>query len=708
MIYEHNVKIDIPVFKIDSKVAYQTVRRPTVFEKSVLQLFAKHSEQLGDYSLEYIAKQMKVNSVFFVEALRYLSGFKAVEFLYDNTISDGAALKCNDILITTDGREFLAKNALPSKSKNTTERTYYHPLSGTLIGKNQIKIDSYPDVKCLPSEGMGVMLSTVEPLVDEKIHLEWEKRPNERVKSIESVFSGELRDRKTFKIDISHNGNVVILSNDNDFSRWIEAAEAEYLWQFLVSPTFTTESSNPAFRVDWRQVRDLAPIKKTSDLIVKQKPYYLFSLVNTIKTDDVIIVLDPSEETTLVDKVLTLKESPVELDSGVDALIKTKPKEGSVLKRGLCEVSYRGQPRLVDLALLVESNGKINELEHFLLTSNDINIIIFSAVICVQQAIERLPSVYMPQVVEYYEKMKKLNTEVSPHHFRKKAKLLRSKEEVVSYAQLFNEQNIQLDALTPECAVTLINNAIIKREPTSSLSISKTLAELADVYTSLRNKTGQDLLSLNNFDLLKLNVARYKLLHSLHYHVNVFREILLNPSIFSCSDLAVLEDKLTKALAHFSIQYADPQKINKRIIIIDTNCLMHSLHLLDKIKHSDELKIPVTVTHELDRLKNDKNEEGEWTDTAKRARAAINRLNELNSYEPSHIELVEKMDRSSLDSPDIHILSVAVYFRLCNSLLLTDDKNLRNMANAEGIVNKSTQEYLTSSAGKQSKKRKRK
>ena len=707
MIYEHNIRIDVPVFIIESKVAYQTVRRPTVFEKSVLQLFAKHAEQLGHYRLEDIANQLKVNSVFFVEALKYLSGFRAVEFLYGYTISDGAALTCNSIVITAEGREFLEKNALPSKSKNTTETAYYHPLSGKLIGKNQIKTDSYSDVHCLPSEGMDVTLSAVKPLVDEKLHQQWEKKPNERIKSIEPAFRGELRDRKTFKIDITHNGNIEIIANDNDFSMWLDAADAEYLWQFLVSPTFTIESNNSPFRVDWRQVRDLAPIKKTRDLIVKQKPYYLFSLVNSIKTDDVLIVLDPSEETSLVDKVLTLKESPVELGSGVVALIKTKSKEGSVLKRGLCEVSYRGQPRLVDLALLVESNEKLNELEHFLLTSNDINIIIFSAVVGVQQAIERLPRVYMLQVVEYYEKMKKLNTEVSPHHLRKKVKLLRSKEEVASYAQLFNEQNIQLDALAPECAVTLINNAIIKREPTSSLSISKPLAELADVYASLRNKTGQDLLSLNNFDLLKLNVARYKLLHRLHDQVNVFRESI-NPSIFNCSDLAVLDDKLTKALAHFSIQYEDPQKTNKRIIIIDTNCLMHSLHLLDKIKPSDELKIPVTVTHELDRLKNDKNEEGEWTETAKRARAAINRLNELNSYEPSHIELVEKMDRSSLDSPDIHILSVAVYFRLCNSLLLTDDKNLRNMANAEGIANKSTQEYLTNTAGKKSKKRKKK
>jgi len=147
VIYEHNVKIDIPVFKIDSRVTYQTVRRPTVFEKSVLQLFAMHSEQLGEYSIEDIAKHLKVNSIFFVEALRYLSGFRAVEYLYNYTISDGAALTCNSIIITTEGREFLAKNALPSKSKNTTEVAYYHPLSGTLIGKNKITIDSYPDAK---------------------------------------------------------------------------------------------------------------------------------------------------------------------------------------------------------------------------------------------------------------------------------------------------------------------------------------------------------------------------------------------------------------------------------------------------------------------------------------------------------------------------------------------------------------------------------
>jgi len=707
VIYEHNVKIDIPVFKIDSKVAYQTVRRPTVFEKSVLQLFAKHSEQLGDYSLEDIAKQMKVNSVFFVEALRYLSGFKAVEFLYDYTISDGVALKCNHILITTDGREFLAKNALPSKSKNTTETTYYHPLSGTLIGKNQIKIDSYPDVKCLPSEGMGVTLSAVEPLVDEKIHLDWGKKPNERVKSIESVFSGELRDRKTLKIDINHNGNITILSNDNDLSRWLEAAEAEYLWQFLVSPIFTKNYNNQPFKIDWAQVHAVAAVVKVNDLIVKQKPHYLFSLVDRIKTDVATVILAPSQEISLVDKILTINECPIEFDGGVEALIISKSKEGSELKTGLSEVSYRGQPREIDLALLVQSDKKVNEFEQFLLTNEDINVVIFSAVIDTEQAVERLPSSYMPQVVEYYEKMKKLVHNLPPRSFKSKVKLLRNKEEVTNYVQLFNDQEIPLDNLTRECAISLIDRAITKSDPVSSLSISNTLAELADFYVSLKNKTGQDLLSLNNYDLLKLNAAHYKLLHSLRDHINVLHGILCS-SIFNNSNLATLKDKVEKALAHFVAQYEDPQKVNKRIIVIDTNCLMHSLHFLDKIKPSDQLKIPNTVLRELDGLKNDKNVDGEWTDTAKRARAAIKRLNECKSYEPSHIELVEKMDRASLDSPDIHILSVAVYYRLCSSLLLTDDKNLRNMANAEGIVNQSTQEYLASTSNKKSKKRKRK
>jgi len=539
---------------------------------------------------------------------------------------------------------------------------------------------------------MNVTLSAVNPLVDEKIRQQWEKKPNERIKSIESEFSGELHDRKTFKID---------------FSRWLEVAEAEYLWQFLVSPIFTTDCNNQPFKIDWGRVRDVAPINKAYDLIVKQKPHYLLSLVDTSKTDVATVILAPSQEISLVDKILTINECPIEFDGGVEALIISKSKEGSELKTGRSEVSYRGQPREIDLALLIQSDKKVNEFEQFLLTNDDINIVIFSAVIDPEQAIERLPSSYMPKVVEYYEKMKKLIHNLPPHSFKSKVKLLRSKEEVTNYAQLFNDHEMPLDNLTPECAISLINSAIIKSDPISSLSISKTLTELADIYVSLKNKTGQDLLSLNNYDLLKLNLARYKLLHTLGDQVNVLHKRLCS-SIFNNSDLAILKDKVAKALAHFAAQYEDPKKVNKRIIVIDTNCLMHSLHLLDKIKPSDQLNIPVTVLRELEGLKDDKNEDDEWTDKAKRARAAISRLNEWENYEPSHVVLVEKMDRASLDSPDIHILSAAVYYRLCSSLLLTDDKNLRNMANAEGIANQSTQEYLASSSNKKSKKRKRK
>ncbi|MDN3651343.1 PIN domain-containing protein [Thalassotalea ponticola] len=706
MIYAHNIKIDIPVLKVDSIISYQTVRRPTVFEKSLLQLFAKYSVELGDRTLEDIANHLKLCSTFFIDALRHLNDFRAIQLSNDYSIDDALGMQCNCILITSEGREFLSQNALPSENKYTTETSYYDPLLGKIVGKNDVKSTFGENPIRLPIDSLDVTLSAVKPLIDEKLRQRWKSKVNERIDKIEPQLNGEIWDRKVFKIDIDHNGNITPMSKDVVFSKWLEGAEAEYLWQFVISPVFSSDCQHQQLQFDWNMVHDVAPIGQITAVINKLKPHYLLTFDKNIETANVAsVVVDPSSNPSLKGNVLTLSRSPISLEEGADALLVHKSNGGFDVQSGLSQVWYSGQPREVDLTIITQADNKKEQLEQYLLTSEDINVVIFSAVIDCNQAIKRLPCANIKQVVGYYNKMNKLVTDLSVAMFKQKFRPLRNKEEVEQCIHFLKEKELSVDSLTTDCLITLINSAIRKIEVIAGLSISKVLSDLVKTYDSINRKIQQDLLNVDNFKVLKLNVSRYQLLNNLAIQIKSLSKMLparaVNESI-----LAKLEEKILNIQQYFQSQYANPNDFKKRVVIIDTNCLMQDLSLLDKVKPSDQVVVPTTVLHELDGLKQE-NIDGKWSDKAKKARAVIDRLDcSIIDYEQARPDLLDKMDKNTIGKPDLKILSVAAYYRLCNSILITNDKNLRNLANAEGIANQSTQRYLAGSQRNKKIKRK--
>lgn len=705
MIYAHNLKIDVPVFQFESDVSYQTVRRPTAFEKSLLQLFAKYSQELGEQTLADVAKKLKLCATFFADALNYLVEFGAVELLYGYSFEDGLSVRCNSILITQEGREFLAKNALPSRSKNVDKTHYYHPLNSALIDKSIVKTDKTVAVTKLPAsmDFFEVNLGSVEPLLEEKIHKFWESKVNERVESISSQQKGQIWDRKTYRVEIDHNGNVSIGSNNSEFSTWIDGAESEFLWANVVSPVFSINSERERIRVHWDQVANIAPVDKINEVIKQTKPTYLLTLNANTLNDGPTVLINDEGRIKLAGNKLTLPSLPFELSTGSDAFLVDKYQKGFEVKTGQCEVFFAGQPREVEIAVVEENEGIKDQLEHFFLSSEDINVIIFSSLIGFQQAIERLPKAHMLEVAKYFKKMQQFVPKLDVYDFKEKVKPLRNKEEINAYVDLFSEQALIVQSLTNECLTAVVDSAIKHAEIIERLSISSLLTDISSKLTALKNKTNQDLITLKHFNSLKLNVPRYKLLTELQVRIDALVN-QLPATIVKDSELSQLSSQVNRAVAHFKASYADPQDYNKRIVILDTNCLMHHLTIIDKVKPSDEVVLPMTVLEELDDLKSDKVKD-EWTDKAKKARAAIDRLNNFNNYEQPHLNLLEKSEK---DSPDLKILSVSAYYRLCSSILVTDDKNLRNMANAEGIQSQSTQDYLAGSSKKKSKKGRRK
>lgn len=137
-----------------------------------------------------------------------------------------------------------------------------------------------------------------------------------------------------------------------------------------------------------------------------------------------------------------------------------------------------------------------------------------------------------------------------------------------------------------------------------------------------------------------------------------------------------------------SRRLAPPTRTDNRLIVFDTSALMMAPELVTR-KRSRELPvIPRRVLEELDGLKDS-------TDAAKAqaARAAIRSIEAAGStirYESEALDLLPPdWDQSS----DNKILSVAMYLRLSEVLLVTADINFRNKARAENINAQTPDEY---------------
>ena len=179
------------------------------------------------------------------------------------------------------------------------------------------------------------------------------------------------------------------------------------------------------------------------------------------------------------------------------------------------------------------------------------------------------------------------------------------------------------------------------------------------------------------------------------------------------ADTAKMMDNVFEAISLFcdtsSVKYSD-------VVIADTCALMHEPDLISWCDNERTLLIiPQAVLAELDKLKDDEDE-----DKSYQARMAIRSIDNykafewLNTKEVSDVSLLN----SDLDpkSGDSKILSVAIRYIAKSPIIITDDVNFRNIAEAQGITaisaesfyNKKQYEMQAAAASKGGKKNRNK
>lgn len=149
-------------------------------------------------------------------------------------------------------------------------------------------------------------------------------------------------------------------------------------------------------------------------------------------------------------------------------------------------------------------------------------------------------------------------------------------------------------------------------------------------------------------------------------------------------------DGLRSALARF---FDDSFMRYNKVYIVDTCTLMHEPELISWFDGENALLVvPMVVLNELDGKKSSKNENEAFS-----AREAIRNINNYHAYEwlntgeKSYPDLLS--DDLDKERNDNKILSIALRYIAKNPIILTDDINFRNIADAHKINNMALSSY---------------
>jgi rRNA-processing protein FCF1 len=141
-----------------------------------------------------------------------------------------------------------------------------------------------------------------------------------------------------------------------------------------------------------------------------------------------------------------------------------------------------------------------------------------------------------------------------------------------------------------------------------------------------------------------------------------------------------------RALA--SQRLAHPAPSGQRLVVLDTSALMQVPDLLSTMRRGDIPVVPRRVLEELDGIKESAEE-----DKAQKARSAIRSLERAGQGVNYESEVLDLLPPDWEPTSDNRILSVALYLRLSDVLVVTGDRNFRNKARAENIAAMLPEEY---------------
>lgn len=260
--------VGIPQYKIETQVTYQTIRTPTVFERMLMRLSRDYqtAPEIAQLTLSQIfEQQLGVASASTlvgpcVEDLFYL------EVLDCPVSQDYMSLRLAEMSLTQKGHDFLAREQLPGKPQQTSVQHLFLPLSSSVKPLRTGSLPAKPACAAFISEDV---LEPTNSASWVRVELEKEKyswkTANTEIHSVESRVTGVLWEQQTITIECDESGVLSVKAPGSaDFEQWLNTSHVDLVWQHILRPILTCETTAYLPELSEESIRRAATISPLS------------------------------------------------------------------------------------------------------------------------------------------------------------------------------------------------------------------------------------------------------------------------------------------------------------------------------------------------------------------------------------------------------------------------------------------------------------
>ncbi|AYA04291.1 hypothetical protein BEN74_16815 [Acinetobacter sp. WCHAc010034] len=690
-------KVWLPIYKVESAIRYQSIRKPTVFEALLLNLTVQHQQKLGDFNLEQICEVFKIEQNFLANALETMVNNDVLESV-SGYLKD---IKVKQLKITKLGRDLFHKNEMPSTPKTEAVPCHYDPLLQNLVKaknhwakyKSDEQITLSKDIFPANLDQIGQLIDDIVNSADEKTFA-W-KKPNVKVTQIQNEIERIIWQDLAVEISLDQNANIDVHAlgdgeSASKFSAWFKQAEPEVLWDNIISSVFqTVENDLP--KIDWQQVLGVSLPENELKMSSAKVSVYLNESPNQVVQGYEIILSQKCLVPKISGKTLTIPMlfNPV---SGFRALYVDQNLESSVVFQGNTEIYHAKQPREVALQLRLKDQGIWDKLKTRLLQLINVNqlipLVFARCFLSESQLIGYAPLLTAKQAYSLHEDMIKTHkVGLENILWKDKIQTLETMEDLNYFRKIF--PNVELKKIWLDSALlTQVLDTAFEKGSISKTEFDPILEPLIKVNKDLNSRIHQDLLKQviahQKMDISKIAAKDMTVLdHWLDVYEQANQKI---PDLIKdCKKIHQQFIGITLLKQQIEQHFAPKREDNKSVAILDSCYLMDFSDRVKEIIKDNFVIIPQIVITELEGNKLSKDQE-----KAYKAREAIRVIKDLphEHIEPSRLELSHFINKSQNHtglSNDEQILSVALYHRLNSAKLYSRDNSLCNLAKSVNV-----------------------
>ena len=690
-------KVWLPIYKVESAIRYQSIRKPTVFEALLLNFTVQHQHKLGDSNLEQICEIFKIEQNFLANALETMVKNDVLESV-SGYLKD---IKVKQLKITKLGRDLFHKNEMPSTPKTEAVPCHYDPLRQNLVKaknhwakyKSDEQITLSKDIFPANLDQIGQLIDDIVNSADEKTFA-W-KKPNVKVTQIQNEIERIIWQDLAVEISLDQNANIDVHALGDDesaskFSAWFKQAEPEVLWDNIISSVFqTVENDLP--KIDWQQVLGVSLPENELKMSSAKVSVYLNESPNQVVQGYEIILSQKCHIPKLNGKTLTVPMlfNPA---TGFRALYVDQNLESSVVFQGNTEIYHARQPREVALQLRLKDQGIWEKLKTRLLQLIDVNqlmpLVFARCFLSESQLIEYSPLLTAKQAYNLHEDMIKTHkVGLENILWKDKIQTLESMEDLTYFRKIFPNTSLKQIWLDKALLIQILDTAFEKGN-SSKTEFDPFFEPLIKVNKDLKSRIHQDLfkqvVAHQKMDISKIAAKDMTVLdHWLDVYEQANQKI---PDLIKdCKKIHQQFIGITLLKQQIEQHFAPKREDNKSVAILDSCYLMDFSDRVKEIIKDNFVIIPQIVITELEGNKLSKDQE-----KAYKAREAIRVIKDLphEHIEPSRLELSHFLNKSQNHtrlSNDEQILSVALYHRLNSAKLYSRDNSLCNLAKSVNV-----------------------